>query len=102
MSQIFLLNFSGLILNIIGTVILTFSLSNFYTAIHGAIALHDLTLKGLINRDKNVLDADVASLLKKGASSGRTRTVIGLLFLLIGFGLQLAPHILELISKKPL
>ncbi len=99
MGQTSLLNLSGLILNIIGTIILSFSLSNFYTAIHGAIALHDMTLKGIMKGDNKILSADVANLLRKGAASGSARTVIGLIILMVGFILQLTPFVLELVSK---
>ena len=99
MDQTFLLNLGGLILNIIGTIILSFSLSNFYTAIHGAIALHDMTLKGIMKGDNNVLNADVANLLRLGATSGRARTVIGLIVLMMGFILQLTPFVMEVVSK---
>ena len=102
MSLTFFLNFGGVLLNLIGTVILTFSISNYLTSIHGAIALHDLTLKGILNRDSKVLNADVANLLKKGVTSGRVRTVLGLIFVAIGFILQLIPYLMALIAKESL
>jgi hypothetical protein len=99
MSVTFLLNFGGVILNIIGTIVLTFSISNYLTSIHGAIAIHDMILKSIVNRDNRVLSADVANLLKKGVSSGRVRTIMGLIFIVMGFGLQLVQYILELMEK---
>lgn len=92
----FLLNFVGLICNIIGTIYLSFSLSRYLTAMHGAIALHDMTLKGLMKGSTKILDADIGNLLTKGIKSGRHRTFIGLALISIGFILQLIPYIMEL------
>ena len=39
-----LLNVIGLSSNILGTVILTYSLSKYLLALHGAIAIHDMGL----------------------------------------------------------
>jgi hypothetical protein len=89
-------NLSGLILNIFGSILLAISLSKYLTAMHGAIAIHDMTLKGLVKRDGRVLFADdMGALLIKGANNGKNRTIAGLIFICIGFVLQLFPILID-------
>ena len=80
---------------------MTFSLSKYLTALHGAIAIHDMTLKGVLQHSNKVWVAeDMGGLLKKGVLSGRIRTIVGLIFIALGFILQLIPYILILLSKN--
>ena len=99
MTTEFILNSSGLILSIIGSLLLTFSLSNYLTAIHGAITIHDMKLDALIKRKDKVLVGDVATLLKTGVVDNRRKTVWGMVILTIGFILQLIPYVLTLIKE---
>ncbi len=89
------INLTGLIVNIIGSLILAFSLDNFYTALHGSLAIHDMQIKSLTNHENRILSADVANLLTIGAKSGRLRTRLGLAVLIFGFTIQLVPFILS-------
>jgi putative exporter of polyketide antibiotics len=90
-----IINLTGLVLNIIGSIILAFSLDNFYTALHGSLAIHDMQIKSITNHENRVLSADVANLLTAGSKSGRSRTKLGLAVLIIGFIIQLIPFILS-------
>ena len=99
MTVNFLLNLLGLLLNIIGTTVLTFSLSKYLTSIHGAIAIHDMQMNALIKKSNKLLEADVANLLKHGVEDNRRKTIGGLVILTIGFILQLVPYVLELLQK---
>lgn len=90
-----IINLTGLVFNITGSLILAFSLDNFYTALHGSLAIHDLQIQSIINQENRTLSADVANLLKAGTKSGRSRTNLGLFILIIGFVTQLIPFILS-------
>lgn len=98
MTTIELLGFSGLILNIVGSLVLTFSLSKYLTAIHGALAIHDMQIKGIINRDEKLLSADIGNLLKIGIIDNRKKTLFGLIIVVIGFIVQLIPYLLALLN----
>ena len=83
------LNITGISLNFIGSIILAISLSCYLTAIHGAVAIHDMQIKSHTNHDSKILNADVANLLKVGVTDNRLKTIIGLIFTITGFGIQL-------------
>ncbi len=83
-----ILNFAGLIINIIGSIILAISLSRYLTSIHGAIAIHDMQLKALIKTDNKILIGDIGNLLKKGVTNSKIRTILGLVLLIVGFIIQ--------------
>lgn len=92
MTQIHIFNFIGLIFNLVGTIILAISLSKYLTTLHGAIAIHDMTIKGLLNSQPNVLKAEnMGKLLKFGVKSSVFRTKIGLGLIIVGFIMQLIP-----------
>ncbi len=91
-----ILNLTGLILNVIGSILLAISLSKYLTSIHGAAAIHDLQLQAIINKKDRVLVGDVANLLKIGVENSRLRTTIGLVLIVTGFILQLIPYIMLL------
>jgi hypothetical protein len=96
MTTMQILNFSGLILNLFGTIMLAISLSKYLTSFHGAIAIHDMTIKGLVNKDGKVLVAEsMGNLLKKGAASSIQRKRIGLIMNVLGFIFQLIPFFLK-------
>ncbi len=95
-----IINFIGLILNVIGGFILTFSSSKFLTAMHGTLAIHDMQLKAIIERADRVLSADAATLLKKGVEDSRAKTITGLVIVVIGFVVQLVPYILSILKAK--
>jgi hypothetical protein len=96
-----LLNLSGLILNVFGTILLAVSLSKYLTSFHGAIAIHDMTLKGLVKRDNKILFADdMGALLIKGASNGKKRTMAGLVLVCIGFIFQLLPILIDIFKLQ--
>lgn len=86
-------NLLGLIVNIIGTLILAFSLSRYLTAIHGTLAIHDMQLNG------KPITADVANLLKKGVENNRRVTTVGLIIVVIGFVIQLVPYVVNLLGE---
>jgi hypothetical protein len=88
-----ILNLTGLIFNVVGSILLAVSLSKYLTSIHGAAAIHDMQLQALINKKDKVLVGDVANLLKVGVENGRLRTTIGLILIVTGFILQLIPYI---------
>ena len=95
-----ILNLVGLSLNFIGSILLGVSLSRYLTSMHGAVAIHDLQIQSLVRGDNKILSADVGNLLKIGVENSRMRTVIGLILLVVGFGVQLVPYILNLFEKK--
>lgn len=100
MIQIF--NFTGLVLNLAGTIILAISLSKYLTTLHGAIVIHDMSLKGLINRDSEVLKTDsLGDFLKIGVKSSALRTKIGLGLISVGFIMQLIPFFICVICNLP-
>ena len=101
MQTTFILNFCGLLCNLTGTILLAIALSKYLTTIHGALALHDLTLHGLVNRqsDKIIVAEGLDSQLKKGVTSGVSRTRIGLCFIAVGFLLQLAPYVMLVLYR---
>lgn len=85
-----ILNASGILLNLTGSIILAVSLSKYLTALHGSIVFHDLTIKALLDRSANVpVATGVDKLLTKGVKDGRRRTKLGLIVLLLGFVIQL-------------
>ena len=100
MTTIDIINFSGLILNILGSLILAFALSKYLTSIHGALAIHDLQLQGIKKKEQVGWEADVAKLLKVGVEDSRTRTLIGLVIVIIGFIVQLIPYVLTMLKIK--
>lgn len=100
MTTIDAINFAGLILNIIGGFILTFSSSKFSSAIHGTLAIYDMQIKAIVNRDDRILDADIANLLKKGAEDSRKKTLAGLVIVIIGFVVQLIPYVLSILKVR--
>ena len=91
-----ILNLTGLIFNVIGSILLAISLSKYLTSIHGAAAIHDMQLQAIINKKEKVLVCDVANLLKVGVENGRLRTTIGLILIVTGFILQIIPYIMLL------
>jgi hypothetical protein len=96
MTYMQFLIFSGLVLNLIGTIILAISLSKYLTSLHGAIAIHDMTIKGLIRKDDKVWAAgDMGNLLTKGVSNSRVRTKIGLLLIILGFIIQMVTFFIQ-------
>ena len=90
------LNLSGLIFNVVGSILLAISLSKYLTSIHGAVAIHDMQVDAIINRKDKVLIGDVAKLLTVGSKNGRLRTTVGLVLLVTGFILQLIPYLILL------
>lgn len=99
MSTIQILNFTGLILNFVGTFILAISLSKYLTSIHGAIAIHDMTIKGLVRRDPGVYVAqDMGNLLIKGLKNSTKRTTFGVILVALGFLMQLVPFLADIIG----
>jgi hypothetical protein len=100
MTLILLLNISGLIFNIIGAIILAFSLSRYLTALHGTIYIHSKQLDALINKRDKILVGDVAKLLKAGVKNSQVMTTVGLFLIATGFILQLIPYVMEVTSKK--
>jgi hypothetical protein len=101
MQTTFIFNFCGLLCNLTGTILLVIGLSKNLTAIYGALALHDLTLQGLLNKqsDKVFVAEGFDSLLKKGVTAGVTRTRIGLCFIAVGFLLQLVPYVMLVLYR---
>jgi hypothetical protein len=91
MSNTDIFNLAGILLNFAGGVIITFSLSQYMTAIHGSIAIHDMQINALVKQEDKVLSADVANLLKIGVKNGNRRTIAGLILLCLGFVLQMVP-----------
>ena len=86
------LDFIGLILTVLGAIVLAISLSKYLTALHGAIAIHDITLKGILENDSKVLKAEtMGNLLKLGVKNSALRTSIGLGLIVAGFIFQLFP-----------
>lgn len=100
MTTIDIINFVGLLLNIIGGFILTFSSSKFLTSVHGVMAIHDMQIKAIVKRADKILDADIANLLKNGVEDSRMKAKIGLVILIIGFIAQLFPYVLSIIKVK--
>lgn len=95
MSCYEIINVIGLCINLIGTIILTFSLSKYLTSLHGSIVIHDMTINGIVNQDNRVLTGNIGGLLKKGVKLTVCKVRIGLLFLVVGFFLQLLPYIMR-------
>jgi hypothetical protein len=95
MTTIEIINFSGLMLNILGTLILAFSLSKYLTSIHGTLYIHDKQLQAIIKRENQIMIAEVANLLKVGVENSRTKTVVGIVVIIIGFIIQLIPYLLK-------
>ena len=93
MTSYTLINILGLTLNIIGSVILIYSLQNFFTSLHGSVAIHDMQIKSIVNKENQILSADVANLLSAGAKSGKKRTMTGLLIIIAGFIFQILPYL---------
>ena len=92
MTQIQVFNFVGLVFNLVGTIILAISLSKYLMTLHGTIAIHDMTIKGLLNREPKVLNAEsMGELLKLGVKSSAFRTKVGIVLIIVGFILQLIP-----------
>jgi len=89
-------NLSGLIFNVIGSILLAISLSKYLTSIHGAVAIHDMQIEAIINKKDKVLVGDIANLLTAGSKNGKLRTTIGLVLLVTGFMLQLIPYLILL------
>ena len=69
---------------------------------HGVIAIHDMQMNALIEKQNRILIANVGNLLKKGVEDNRGKTTAGLIILAVGFIIQLAPYVLEFFSKKSL
>lgn len=95
-----ILNLTGLLFNIVGSILLGVSLSRYLTSLHGAIFFHDKQIQSLINRDSKILIADVANILKIGVENSRTRTTIGLILIVAGFIIQVVPNIINILMKK--
>lgn len=90
-----LINISGLLSNIIGTIILAFSLNKYLGAIHGSIAIHDITINGIVKQDNKVIVANsLGTLLTKGATAAKVRTQIGLFLIALGSIFQLISYLL--------
>ncbi|MDQ2718264.1 MAG: hypothetical protein M3Z26_00685 [Bacteroidota bacterium] len=94
------INLIGIILNIIGSIILVFSLSRYLTSMHGAIALHDMDIKFILGERATRYQSDIANLLTVGSKNGRLRTNIGLVLVIVGFIIQLIPYVLNLFDAK--
>ena len=99
MSTTDILNLTGLLLNIIGSILLGVSLSRYLTSLHSAIFFHDKQIQSLINRDSKILIADVANILKKRVGNSRSRTTIGLILIVTGFIFQVVPYIINILQK---
>ena len=100
MDTMQLINLSGLTLNIIGTILLAISLNKYLTSLHASIVFHDLTIKALLNQQQKVPYADgLDNVLKKGTSSSKIRTTLGLTIIVIGFTLQLIPLLSQMLNN---
>lgn len=95
-----IINLTGLVFNIIGSILLGVSLSRYLTSIHGALYFHDKQIQSLINRDSRIISADIANMLKRGVENSRIRTTIGLILIVTGFVIQLIPYVLNILIKK--
>lgn len=95
-----MINFGGLLLNILGTLIMAFSLSKYLTSIHGALYIHDKQLGTVMQRESWPYTADVAKLLKTGVEDSRIKTLIGLVVVILGFIVQLTPYVLMVLKVK--
>lgn len=92
-----LLNFIGLLFNLVGTFILAISLSKYLSALHGSLAMHDMTLRGLVKQENRVLSAEnIGDILKDGVKNAANKTKFGLILIILGFILQLIPYFLQL------
>lgn len=100
MQTVDILTLTGLLLNILGSAILAVSLSRYLTSMHGALAIHDMQIEAIVRKDDRVLAGDVANLLRNGVENGRKRTNLGLILIIAGFIVQVAPFIVTIINKK--
>ena len=99
MQNVDLINFIGLVLNIIGSIIIALSLGKYLLSIHGSVAIHDMQLKSLINKDDKILVGNIGNLLTKGSKNARIATLIGLIILIAGFVLQAIHFIIICLHK---
>ena len=96
-----ILNLVGLILNLIGTVIVSFSAGSLFTRIHTALMAHQLTIESMLNRQQ----AEIP--LFHGLEKGRAeevkkadqKLVIGLVIIVVGFVLQAVAALVPLIKS---
>ena len=94
MTNFDFLNFIGLLFNLVGTIILAISLSKYLYALHGSIAIHDMTLRGLVKQENWVLSSEnIGGVLKDGIKNAVYKTKFGLILIIIGFILQLIPYL---------
>jgi hypothetical protein len=100
MTVIDIFNFSGLLLTILGSLILSFSLGKYLTSMHGALAILDLQVKGIVKREEKNTDADIGRLLKIGINDSRKKMKVGLIIVVGEFIVQLVPYILLMMKVK--
>jgi hypothetical protein len=76
-----LLALASLILGLVGSVILAYSLNEFLAALRASSNAHDFAIEQLAHDEKNILlFGSLDKLIKRGERSGRRRTVVGALF----------------------
>lgn len=87
------LNVIGLSSNIIGTIILAFSLSDYIGAMRLALDAHELFIMSYLNNTGKPI-VRVTGMdwhLKKGEKAGKYFTFLGVFLVILGFILQLIP-----------
>lgn len=96
-----ILNLVGLVLNLVGTIIVSFFAGSLMTRIHTALMTHQTTLEAYLSGQRDIplftgLDAGRADELKRSES----RLRCGLWLIVIGFILQAVATAAPLFSKS--
>jgi len=81
----------GLLLGLSGSIILAFSLNRIIQELNFALQFHDITIGQILSRGDIPHFTGIDERLKSGLTSTAKRTTTGIVFIALGFAIQIIP-----------